>query len=88
MERFSRIVKKEPMTFTAEDLKNIENNVQVFNLIQSMLSYDAEERPTAEDVLKSSFFVGENQRNNITRPQADVTLDDRGIFPVVMFFSG
>ena len=88
MERFSRIVKKEPMTFTAEDLKNIENSVQVIILIQSMLSYDAEGRPTAEEVLKSSFFVGESQRKNISRPQAHVTLDDQGIFPVVMFFSG
>ena len=77
------------MTFTAEDLKNIENSVQVIILIQSMLlSYEAEGRPTAEEVLKSSFFVGEIQRKKVSRPQAHVALGDQGIFPVVMFFSG
>ena len=76
------------MSLTAEDLKNIENSIQVFILIQSMLSYDAEGRPTAKEVLKNSFFVGKSQRKNISRPRAHVALEDQGIYPLVMFFSG
>jgi len=58
MMRINRIMKKEPMLLVQRDIRKpySENHI-AFELIESMLMMDPENRPTVMDVLTSSFFI-------------------------------
>jgi len=55
-ERIVRIKKSNPMTLTIDDLQNAPNPTQLFQLISSMVNADSSLRPSASDVLQSTFF--------------------------------
>jgi serine/threonine protein kinase len=55
-ERIVRIKKSYPMTLTVDNLQNAPNPTQLFQLISSMVNADCSLRPSASDVLQSTFF--------------------------------
>ena len=54
--RIIRIKYSQPMTMTAQDLLNASGAVGVFQLIELMVSEDANRRPSATEILKHTFF--------------------------------
>ena len=64
-ERIGRIKSYTPILLTADQLIHVDPSAaaQVLQLIQSLLSKDAEQRPTAAQVLKDAFFT--TDRNSI-----------------------
>lgn len=57
-DRLARIIRKEPMLFTQEDLKeSFSNDPAAFELIKAMLEIDPAKRPTIGDVENSYFFT-------------------------------
>jgi len=59
-ERSSRIKKKEPMILVQQDLKEpYSDDAEAFELIQTMLVIEPENRPKIEDVKNNLFFLKE-----------------------------
>ena len=56
-------------TFTIQQLKDVDEGVQVYNLICSMISFNPEERPSASAVLAHTFF---NQASPVVTENDDV----------------
>lgn len=57
IKRISRIKDKEPMILVQEDLNASQYSEEGFKLIEVMLNMEPVNRPTADEVLKSSFFA-------------------------------
>ena len=59
-DRIVNIKKRQPMTLTIQQLKNVVRAAEVFKLICKMLSFDPEQRPIATAVLNDAFFYHPN----------------------------
>ena len=51
IDRVPRIIKKQPMVLSLEQLKDVNNGVQILDLIRAMVSSEVFERPTATQLL-------------------------------------
>ena len=73
-ERVFSIKKRKPMSLTVDQLKDVLRAAEVFDLIRSMVTYNPDERPTANSVLNHTFF-GQSTDNE---PFASIPLNPNG----------
>ena len=73
-ERIFSIKKRKPMSLTVDQLKDVLRAAEVFDLIRSMVTYNPDERPTANSVLNHTFF-GKSTDNE---PFASIPLNPNG----------
>jgi len=68
LEKIGRIKSHAPILLTADQLNHVDKSAaaQVLELIQALLSKEAEERPTAAQVLKHAFLASENLQIRIS----------------------